>query len=197
MDKNTKEHINSNYTLVYEEMPNSFEPVLPCVLNDLKDIDNLTGKYSKDDFKNMLVQSIYMKPEDDADKLQIIFNNNGIRKVNEGIIYKDTFTYDMTYYVIRFINIYKDNGDIINELYQYINNKKTVSLEGKIILKEIVNKRKDDVMDYEMTTDLLNNVCYYDIRTMYLFIINVLLVKIRSKLNECNDSYGLRRVNNK
>ncbi len=189
----TQEQIKTKYALVLETKPNSFEPIR--MYDDLKKLDLETSQVGKNEFKTILVENNIINGNANIDNLQIIFNDNGIRKIKEGVIFKDKFNDDMTFYVINFIIIFKKHGNIINEIYQYINNKKTISNECKCILKNIVSTRKNDVNKFEEIVNELKNMPYYDIRTIYLFIMNDLIIKINNKANEVNNEYGLKRTN--
>lgn len=189
----TQEENKTKYALVLETKPNSFEPIR--MYDDLKKLDSETSQVGKNEFKTILVENNIINDNANIDNLQIIFNDNGIRRIKEGVIFKDKFNDDMTFYVINFINIFKKHGNIINEIYQYINNKKTISYECKCILKDIVSTRKGDVNKFEEIVNELKNIPYYDIRTIYLFIMNDLIIKINNKANEVNNEYGLKRTN--
>jgi hypothetical protein len=179
----------TNYALVIESKPNSYQPI--NIYKDLESIDNLTGKYSCEEFKELLMSNNLI---DDLDNnITIIFNNNGLRKVKEGLIYKDTYSQDMAFYIINFINSFKGKANFINDLYQYVNRKKTIDAKTKEVLKNIVATRKSDVSDFNIELNEINYLPYYDIRTMYLFIRNVLIVKIDA-LNEDNQLKRIQKV---
>ena len=182
-----------NYALVMENMPNSFEPI--NIYGDLKELDQDTAQYEKNEFKAALIKNNLINIEDNIDNLQIIFSDNGIRRIKEGLIFKDKASDDMMFYVLNFIYIFRKHGNMINEIYQYVNNKKTISDECKNVLKTIVGTRKGDDSVFANNVNLLRSMPYYDIRTIYLFIINVLITKIDNKNIEIDNTYGLRRTN--
>ena len=183
-----------NYALVMENMPNSFEPIK--IYDDLKNLDQDTAQYDKIELKSFLVKNNFINAEDNIDNLQIIFSDNGIRRIKEGLIFKDKANDDMAFYVINFIYIFKKHGNLINEIYQYINNKKTISDECKNDLRNIVETRKnEDVNSFNENVNKLTSLPYYDIRTIYLFIINVLIAKVDSKNIQIEDAYRLKRTN--
>lgn len=175
-----------NYALVIETMPNSYQPI--TIYPKLEEIDAITSKYSSDEFKKFLLSVNLM--ENVTDNIVIIFHDNGIRKVKEGLIYRDDYSSDMPTYIKNFILAFKAQANILNELYQYINNKKTISDNTKNALKNIILNRKSLENILNSNFNSLDSLPYYDIRTIYLYIKNNLLVK----LSLIKETDSLKRV---
>lgn len=176
-----------NYSLVLETKPNSYDPIF--IYPNISNIDTLTGHYSKEDFSRMLYKNYYIDEENIDKPLAIIYNDNGIRKVKEGIIYKDEYVNNISEYVIDFINKNKDNGNIINQIYQYVVDRKDISENFKKLLHSlIVNRKNEEKFDSYLWK--LNINSYYDVRSIYLYIINTLI----PKLDDNKDNILTRRI---
>ena len=134
---------DTNYTLALEKRPNSYEPI--HIFSSLKDIDDITRKYKEDDFARILVTGYFIDEKDMNAPLTILFNDNGVRKIKEGILYKDECTLSMVDFVRNFMAIYRDNGNLINQVYQYVIDRKDIQDNTKDILHDFIIFRKDDV----------------------------------------------------
>jgi hypothetical protein len=166
---------NPNYALVLEKLPNSFEPIF--LFDDLLKLDAFTKKFTKEELCTYLKDNHYIENINDANYLTIIFNNNGIRRVKEGLYTKDIATADILSYIKSFLIAYQNNCELLNELFQYLNNKKTINAHTKLLLKELIISRKVD-SNYNLLLNELNSLPYYDLRTIYLYIIKNLQLKI-------------------
>ena len=177
-----------NYTLALESRPNSYEPIY--IFQNIKNIDDVTSRYMEDEFSRMLIKNYYIDENDYKMPFTIIYNDNGIRKVKEGIIYKEEYNEDMYDYIKRFILNNKDNGNIINQIYQYITNRKDVMDSSKETIHYFNIIRKESSFKNYLSN--LDKLPYYDIRVIYLYIIRVLVPKL-----ELNDNIKLtRRIEN-
>lgn len=170
---------NSNFTLALEAKPNSFEPLI--IFNNLKEIDNLTSLYDEDELNKLLYEQHLIDQSDWDVKKVIIFNNNGIRKIKDGILYKNEAMLDINLFVKNFFTYFQSDGDAINELYQFINSKKAIDLGTKAILKSLNDYRKENDSVYHHLLLELDNIPYFDLRTIYLYLIRVLIPKINKK----------------
>ena len=170
---------NTNYTLALETRPNSYEPIF--IFPSIEKIDNLTSHYNEFDFSRMLIKNYYIDQENDKCPFTIIYNDNGLRKVKEGIIYKDEYNDNMNEYIKDFMNNYRHNGNYINQIYQYITNRKDISESSKETIHYLNIIRKEST--YENNLDKIDNLSYYEIRTIYLYIIRTLIPKIELENN--------------
>ena len=162
-----------NYILVNEDRPNSFNPIYWTENNNLyniKMIDYFTKNFSEEELINFFKDKKLVDKENI--NLQIIFNDNGIRRVKEGLIYKDNYTNDMLKFVKDYVNNIKHDTQLLNELYQKFYNNKLCDDLTKGILKVLFDNRhlKDD--EIIIIINELDNCVYDDIRMMYFYIIN-------------------------
>lgn len=178
-----------NYTLAMESRPNSYEPIF--IFPKINNIDDLTGFYSKEDFSRMLFKNSYIDEDDIDNPLVIIYNDNGIRKVKEGVIFKNQYSDNIKLYINEFLIKYKDNGNIINQLYQYVVDRKDISNFTKHLLHNFIISRKNDELYAKYILEL-EDIPYYDLRTVYLSILNTLLPKLENDI----DNKLIRRIEN-
>ena len=174
----------TNYTLALETQPNSYTPI--HIFPKIKNIDDITGSYTEEEFRKMLVKNYYIDEEYINCPLVILYNDNGIRKVKEGLTFYGYKSANMNEWVKKFMSLYRCNGNVINDIYQHVFDRKDIDEESKEILHRINNARKTDNYDYML--DYIYNINYYDIRAIYLYI-NTDLYK---KIDE-NDNYKLTR----
>ena len=172
----------NKYTLVLEPKPNSFEPIF--IFNDLKELDDYTKKYNEDELIQFLLDNYYIY---NKAKLSIIFNNNGLRKLNEGVLYKKD-DYDFNDYIIEFMKKNKSNNNIINELYQIIISRKTSDNYTKELFHLLNILKKECNNEYELNLEKIKDICYFDKRLIYLNIKNNLEIKL-------NEEIKLKRIN--
>ena len=172
------------YTLALETQPNSYLPIY--MFPKIKNIDDITSKYTEEDFKKMLVKNYYIDSDCVNSPLVILYNNNGVRKVKEGLIFKDYDSVNMYDFVKKFLSLYRSNGIVVNDVYQHVFDRKDINEESKETLHKINNSRKTD--NYDFMLDNIYKLDYYDIRSIYLYIINVLYKKIQK-----DDNYKLVR----
>ncbi|MBR1416670.1 MAG: hypothetical protein IJ572_02510 [Bacilli bacterium] len=163
---------DEKYVLVVEERPNSYNPIYWSNndIYNLEKIDEFTSSFDEESLFNYLIDNNMLSYIDRDKSLQIIYNNNGIRKLSSGVIYKDLFNTDMVNYVIEFIQNNKDNSDILNKLYQKVLSDRLISTYTKEIISNIFRLRKENVEDLKT---IINNLCdskYVDIRIIYLYI---------------------------
>ena len=171
------------FVLVTESKPNSFEPIYWSQDNfyNLKKIDEFTSSYSEEDFRDLLVDSLLLDEEDRDVPLQIIFNSNGVRRLKDGLLYKDELVDDMLLYIQDFVRDYKDDANLLNNLYQKINSDKIISPFTKGVFSSVFLSRH---LEFESIKKMLNNLeesAYVDIRTIYLYIRRVLEEKINKE----------------
>lgn len=170
--------MNSNFSLVIERQPKDYYPI--SVFSSLDELDNFTKQYSRDELSSVLVNNNYIdKSEYDCD-YEIIYNNNGIRKLNDGVMYRDDAPVDIYEFVINYMLRNKEEYNIINNMYQYVISKKGIS-EDTYMLLDNINKDKKDTNKYINDVLELKSINYFDIRLLYFYIIKVLLVLDKSK----------------
>ena len=168
----------AKYILANEDRPNNFNPIYwidSKELYDLKSIDLFTKDYTYGEF----IRYLKLNGLIDTNKysFQIVFNNNGIRRVKDGLMYKEDYNPNMLLYVKDFItNNIKTNG-ILNELYQHVSSDKNVEKYTKSILKVLFDNRHLDSEELSIIIEELNNSSYYDIRLIYFYIIRELINK--------------------
>jgi len=165
------------YILVNEEKPNSFEPIYWIESKDfynLERIDSFTSSFSKDDFIKYLIDN---KLVNGNINLQILFNNNGIRKLKDGVIFKEDYNMNMYSYIIKYILEHIKYPNIINELYQKIIHDKTISDLTKSIIKTFFDNRHLEEDEVIFILEELNRCPYSDIRSIYYFIVRELETK--------------------
>ena len=172
---------NTNYTLALEERPNSYEPI--HMFSSLKEIDDITRKYDEEDFKKTLATGYFIDEEDMEKPLTILFNDNGVRKVKEGLLFKDECSLSMEDFIANFMAIYRDNGNLINQVYQYVISRKDFLDDSKEILHDFIIFRKEDT-SYNENLSRLSELTYFEIRTIYLYIVKVLVPKICEEENK-------------
>lgn len=170
---------NINFTLALEPKPNSFEPI--SIFNSLKNIDDLTSLYNESELNDLLFEEHLIEKKDYNVRKVIIFNNNGIRKVKDGLLYKDEAVLNINAFIYNFFDYFQYNNDAINEIYQFIVSKKNISDDTKKLLKNINNFKKDN-KEYNNLLDNLSCLPYYDIRTIYFYLIRVILPKIEKEV---------------
>ena len=172
----------NNFTLALESKPKSYEPIFR--FSKLEELDDFTKKYSENELLQILLDNYYIF---EKAKLAILFYNNGLRKINEGVLYKNKDN-DFDSYIINFMKKNKNNGNIINELYQIIINRKTSDDYTKELFHIFNISRKESNNEYETYLDKIKNICYFDKRLIYMSIINTLEIKL-------NEEKKLKRIN--
>jgi hypothetical protein len=173
---------NVSFALVLEKMPNSFEPIF--LFPNLNELDKFTKNFTREELCKYLIDNHYIDNVDDFNFITIIFNNNGIRRVKEGLITKDIADDNIISIIKNNLLNYQNNGEILNDLFQYLNNKKTINATTKFLLRQLIIDRKNN-NNYLLTLTKFNDLSYYDLRTIYLYMINNLQIKLMQN-KECH-----------
>ena len=175
------------YVLVNERRPQDFMPIYwsnESNMYKLDKIDYFTSKFSEEEFKKYLISNDLV--DNDNINLQIIFNDGKIRKLKDGLIYKDEYQSDYLEYIKEFIKNNVDNKPIINELIQKTKSNVLISEYTKELLSLIlINSHlpKDEIL---FLLDRLKGSYYIESRTIYLYIKRVLEVKVNNKVKVLN-----------
>lgn len=171
-----------HFVLVLEKHPNDYDPIYWTESNDLYDleaIDKFTSKYSSDELKSYLIEECLLSEEQKDLPLQIIYNNNGYRKLKHGLIYKDDNIEDFTNNIENFILSNQNNSEILNNLFQKIQSERLISQFTKqLIMVAFKNRNLGDVY-LKKIIDKIDNCRYLDRRMLYFFV-----KEIQEKSNE-------------
>ena len=148
----------NKYILANEDRPNNFNPIY---WNDLKSIDNFTKDFTFGEFIK------YLKLNGLLDgyryNFQIVFNNNGVRKVSDGVMFKEDYNPNMLLFVKEYIINNISNANYLNEIFQNINSDKQVEDLTKSIVKVIFDNRHLNLDELNIIINELDNCPYYDI----------------------------------
>jgi len=180
---------DKRFVLVTEDKPNSFEPIYWSQndLYDLKSIDKYTSMYDKEDFNNMLSNNNLVS--DKEHNYAIIYNDKGIRKLKDGVLFKNDYINDFYVYISEFLKKNKNNSQLLNNIYQKLQSDKLISNSAKRILYVIfINRSVEDKIFNAILNDL-NELSYVDLRIMYVCIFKntELLNNKKLKLNKGED----------
>ncbi len=172
------------YILVNEPKPNSFEPIYWSLFGcyDLKLIDNFTSKYSKEELENYLIDNNMLLNHDNKKSFEIIYYDNGNRKLKYGVLYKEDLVEDMVFYIEEFIKNNQSNSQILNDLNQKVQSENIINDVTKELIKMIFNNRNCEYNELRQLIIKLYNCSYVDIRTIYLTINKELKPKLAKKL---------------
>lgn len=171
---------SKHFVLTIEERPNDFKPLLNDNLQTIEEIDNFTSKYTKEEFVNYLISNNIITGNYN-DNFQIIFNNNGIRRLDTGIIFKDNYIESFDNYICNFIRSNISNSNVLNELIQKINNNRLLSDYIKEIFKVLFNNRHLPEEDLDYILSYISVTDYLDLRIIYLIIKKNIESKIKEK----------------
>ena len=160
-----------NFALVLETRPNSFDAINWQENNvcSLKEIDDFTSKYNEDDFKLFLVNNNMVEENDINAPLQIIYNDNGVRRLNNGLLYKEEYNDQMMLFIKNYIKDNLNNLNLLNEFVQKIKNDKLISEFSKEIISIMFDNRKLPYEELMVILDELDDCNYIDKRTIYLY----------------------------
>ena len=169
------------FVLVTEKRPNSFEPIYWTnnSLYNLRNIDNFTSKFNEEVFRKVLVDNSLLAKEDEEAPFQIIYNDNGIRKLKSGVFFKEDYSDNIFRYIISFIKDNYNNKELLNNLYQKVHSDKIISNNSKNIIYNVFANRQFDLNEDILNT--LNQSDYVDIRNIYYYIRKELEPKLNKK----------------
>ena len=168
------------FALVLESRPNSFDTINWQENNvcSLKEIDSFTSKYSEEDFRNFLVENDFIDEVDMYAPLQIIYNDNGVRRLNNGLLYKDEYNYNMILFIEEFI---QNNPNDLNDLVQKIKNDRLISNYAKELIFTVFDNRKLPFDELKVILDELNDCYYEDKRSIYLYVKRLLEIRLEKQ----------------
>ena len=161
------------FILVSETKPNNFEPIYWTSTRDLynlKKIDEFTSKYTILELKEHLINSNILPKEYVTPPLQIIYNDNGNRRLKYGLITKEEYSKNMLQEIKEFIIYNKENSNLLNNFIQKIKSEKIVTNNTKNILNTIFKSRTTIIDLFKILVSDLDNINYIDERTLYLCI---------------------------
>ena len=181
--------LERRFVLVAEIRPNDFKPIFYCKnMYDIEEIDKYTSKYSKEEFIKHLINENDIKDDNICD-IQIIYADNGIRRLNTGVIFKEEYINNFYEYIFNFIKNNINDSNLLNDLYQKINNDKLISDYAKQSFNVLFENRHlhDDI---NFMLNYLSVCDYFDLRTLYL------LIKKNIKIKTNNDKQKQSIVSN-
>lgn len=168
------------FALVLETRPNSFDTINWQENNvcTLKEIDKFTSRYNEEDFRSFLVENDCIDEEDMYAPLQIIYNDNGIRRLNNGVLYKDEYNHNMVGFIEEFINNNLVNLNMLNDLVQKVKKDRLISEYAKEILLTMFDNRKLPFDELKIILDELNDCYYEDIRSIYMYVKRIIEINL-------------------
>ena len=165
--------MNDYFLLAVEIGAGKYVPVnwrKPYVCS-IKEIDDFTSKFVKDDLQKYLTSHEYIKKEDQFYPLQILYSDNGVKKLNSGIMYLDDFSENM---ILNSMDILKqvanlsNDNNIITAFFEKLSKNNLISPKTKMILNVLNSFSEFYNLDVNQIAEKLKDIPYLDQRIMYL-----------------------------
>ncbi len=183
-----------NYLLVVRKNNNSFQSVEWNLtkfyqgenLHTLDGIDKFTGKTSRLELLEELLELNILSPTDTFQGYSIIFQtpNGRTRELKEGVIFNEDTAVLSEDELIDFIIENQDNKEILNEIYNVCNfkDKDEKVLEFKFIVKNLDLFKARGENGVIGALSLFKKISYEKKRTIILKVVDTILPRINKKL---------------
>ena len=181
--------MNNQFLLVVEVSENKYEPVVwkKTIISTIEEIDDFTSKFVKDDFRNYLISHDYIDRKFKYNSIQILYSDNGIKKIKSGVLYLNDYSNNMLEDVINLfknISSFDNSKLVIGKFIKEICSDSMLSSKTYNLLQLIEKNNGFINFDNSNILEQLKDINYMDRRIMYLTSLklkNTLLEKDKNK----------------